>query len=272
MIRALCLVLVAAAVHAATVDVDGASVYYEVSGKGEPAIVLIHGWTLDSSSWRLQRPALEKEFRVLAIDLPGHGKSDKPNVKYDAALFARAVASAMEDAKIKRAVLVGHSMGIMVARQVLEDDPSRVPALVSVDGAVFPPEMGTTMLKPLAAKMAGAEGAAFRSKFAASMFGEATPPPLREELQKNMLATPEHVAISAFENTVAGDTWSLKPTAVPVLLFMQKRPNAEAREYPKKVLTNIVDFQEWTGVSHFLHLERVDDFNNLVIQFARKYK
>src|SRR5688572_29145083 len=98
MFRLLSVLMPAVFLHAATVDVDGAPVYYESGGKGEPAIVLIHGWSCDLTFWRMQRPALEKEFRVLAVDLPGHGRSGKPAVAYDAPRFARAVIAAMRDA------------------------------------------------------------------------------------------------------------------------------------------------------------------------------
>lgn len=263
--------MLALSLHAAHVDADGTRVYYETGGNGEPALVLIHGWTCDLNSWRLQRPTLEKEFRVLAIDLPGHGRSGKPRVKYDAPLFARAVLAAARAAGINRAILVGHSMGVVVARQVLEQEPSLVAAFVSVDGAIFPPEVGAT-LRPLAAKMAGAEGMAFRAKFVNSMFTAATPQPVREQIAKTMLDAPEHVAVSAFEHAVAGDTWSAGPTSVPTLLFAQQRPQAAAREYPKQVFTNIVDVHEWPGVSHFRHMERVEEFNQILVRFARRYR
>ena len=58
---------------------DGARVHYVSHGKGEDALVLIHGWTQSiDAAWRDQIPEFAKHYRVIALDLPGHGKSDKP--------------------------------------------------------------------------------------------------------------------------------------------------------------------------------------------------
>jgi len=86
-------------------------IYYMNYGQGGEALVLIHGWTQSIDAWRDQIPELAKRNRVIAIDLPGHGESDKPDTKYSMDYFARAVEAVMRDAKVKRAVLVGHSMG-----------------------------------------------------------------------------------------------------------------------------------------------------------------
>ena len=75
---------------------------------------------------------------MIAIDLPGHGQSDKPQVTYSMDYFARAVEAVMNDAKAKRAVLVGHSMGTPVARQFYRKYPQKTLAIVIVDGVLRP--------------------------------------------------------------------------------------------------------------------------------------
>ena len=55
---------------------------YQSYGKGREALVLIHGWTCNLDYWRDQVPDLAKRNRVIAIDLPGHGQSDKPEIAY----------------------------------------------------------------------------------------------------------------------------------------------------------------------------------------------
>src|SRR5258708_35955954 len=90
--------------------VDNARVHYESYGTGSEAIVFIHGWSCDLTFWRGQAP-LYRKHRALLIDLPGHGKSDKPVIAYPAEHMARGVEAAMRDAGVERAVLVGHSLG-----------------------------------------------------------------------------------------------------------------------------------------------------------------
>jgi pimeloyl-ACP methyl ester carboxylesterase len=100
---------------------------------------------------------------VVAVDLPGHGKSDKPLLDYDGPLFARAVRAAMDAEKIKRAVLVGHSMGTEIAGRLLHDAPDRVVALVSVDGVVM--RTSPAGLKEWGTSMRGPSGVEVRRKF-----------------------------------------------------------------------------------------------------------
>ena len=77
---------------------DGARIHYQSYGKGSEALVFIHGWTCNLDYWRDQVPDFAKRNRVIAIDLPGHGQSDKPQVAYSMDLFARAVDAVMRDA------------------------------------------------------------------------------------------------------------------------------------------------------------------------------
>ncbi len=78
---------------------------------GDPAaktaVVFVHGWSCDMTSWRAQVPAFEGKARVLLVDLPGHGKSDRPDVAYTMDFFAAAVDAVMRDAGVERALLVG---------------------------------------------------------------------------------------------------------------------------------------------------------------------
>src|SRR4029079_12281657 len=114
---------------------DGAKIHYKSYGKGKDALVLIHGWTCNLENWRDQIPDLSKRNRVIALDLPGHGQSDKPQLNYTMDLFANAVDAVLRDAKVDHAVLVGHSMGTPVARQFHRQYPQQTLALcIARDG------------------------------------------------------------------------------------------------------------------------------------------
>src|SRR6266481_7716934 len=119
-------------------SLDGARIHYQSYGKGREALVLIHGWSCSIDYWRDLIPDLSKRSRLIAIDLPGHGLSDKPQVAYTMDLFARAVDAVMRDAGVKRGVLVGHSIGTPVARQFYRKYPQKTLAIVIVDGALRP--------------------------------------------------------------------------------------------------------------------------------------
>ena len=63
---------------ASAASVDGMNVYSTSTGSGKATVVLVHGWTCDSSSWDAQVPVLSKHYRVITLDLPGHGRSGAP--------------------------------------------------------------------------------------------------------------------------------------------------------------------------------------------------
>src|SRR5436190_21832617 len=117
---------------------EGARVHYLNYGKGDEALILIHGWSQSADAWRDNIADLAKRNRVIVLELPGHGESDKPQTTYSMDYFARTVDAVMRDAKIKRAVLVGHSMGTPVARQFYRKFPAKTLAIVIVDGSLRP--------------------------------------------------------------------------------------------------------------------------------------
>ncbi len=98
-------------------ELDGARVHYTNYGEGETALLFVHGWNCDETVWKAQAPVFAQERRVITVDLPGHGQSDKPEVAYTMDFYARALDAVMGDAGLKSATFVGHSNGTPVIRQ-----------------------------------------------------------------------------------------------------------------------------------------------------------
>src|SRR5208283_362118 len=89
--------------------------------------------------WREQVPALADQARLILIDLPGHGQSDKPQTVYTMDFFAAAVLAVLRDARVEKAVFIGHSMGAAALCRVHHQAPEKFAALVSVDGLLRQP-------------------------------------------------------------------------------------------------------------------------------------
>jgi pimeloyl-ACP methyl ester carboxylesterase len=110
------------------VDIDGVKVHYFDQGKGEP-VVLIHGMHSGALlNWKLPGviDALAKDHRVIAIDLPGHGQSDKPEKEEAYGLkIVDDVLKLMDHLKIEKAHIVGYSLGGMVTVKFLVLHPDR---------------------------------------------------------------------------------------------------------------------------------------------------
>ncbi|MEK7347766.1 MAG: alpha/beta hydrolase [Candidatus Eisenbacteria bacterium] len=108
-------------------------------GKGEPAIVLLHGAGSDRSLWDLVLPALSKTHRVVRVELPGHGASPMIG-EITVKSVARAVDKALERQHVERALLVGHSYGAWVALEEAVASPKRVAAVAVIDMGSYTPQ------------------------------------------------------------------------------------------------------------------------------------
>src|ERR1700745_3258662 len=88
----------AASLSAATVD--GLKIHSTTTGKGPNTVILVHGWTCDETTWNSQVPVLAGQYRVITLDLPGHGQSASPkDGKFSMDLFARAVEAVRKKSK-----------------------------------------------------------------------------------------------------------------------------------------------------------------------------
>ncbi len=250
-------------------ELDGLKVHYTVSGAGEPALVFIHGWACDETVWKAQVPELARDFRCVTIDLPGHGQSDKPQVSYTMHLYARAIDAVLRDAKIASAVVVGHSNGVPAVRQFYREYPAKVRGLVLVDGGLRPFVDAASMEKFIA-PMRGPDYPKVAGKIIDSITQPIKDAALRERIKTLMLATPQHVAVSEFENTAAPELWTPDKIEVPVLMILAKQP-AWTPEYETFVrgLVPHLDYQVWENVSHFIMMEKPREFNDAVRAFLK---
>jgi pimeloyl-ACP methyl ester carboxylesterase len=247
--------------------------YYDVGGsaaKAKDALILIHGWTCNADFWKDSYNAFPN-YRVIALDLPGHGQSDKPKVSYSMDYFARSVEAVMKDAHVKRAVLVGHSMGTPVAREFYRLYPEKTRGIVVVDGALrtfFPKAAGDQFIAQMKANYKASS-----AQMVDGMLAVVKDTERRQFIRDTMLATPDYVAISAMEGMNDEKIWKEDKINVPVLAVMAPSPfwPANVKETFTSIAPNI-DFQMWTGVSHFLFMEKPAEFNEQVRAFIVRNK
>ncbi len=110
---------------------NGTRIYYEVHGKeAATPLVFLHGLGSSGQDWELQVPVFAEDFRVVLIDMRGHGKSDKPAGPYTVSGFAADTISVLDHLQISSAHVVGLSMGGMIAFQMAVDYPSRIQRMV----------------------------------------------------------------------------------------------------------------------------------------------
>jgi 4,5:9,10-diseco-3-hydroxy-5,9,17-trioxoandrosta-1(10),2-diene-4-oate hydrolase len=133
------------------IRVGPADVYHYDVGTG-PAVMLLHGWNHHAEAWiRNIGPVARAGYRVVALDLPGFGRSGMPHIDYSLRGYSRFITRLMDALRMDRAALVGSSMGGAISLKTAIDHPSRVSAVVGVDPAGMferPPRLWSLLASP----------------------------------------------------------------------------------------------------------------------------
>lgn len=256
---------------------DGHRVHYQSYGKGDEALVLVHGGMGNLSRWKKQLPVFEGKTRLILLDLPGHGQSDKPKLTYSVDLLARSVEAVLLDAGVKRAVLVGMSLGTPIIRQFYRRHPDKVLGLVFVDGplkALAPSqEVGEQFITEFRGPNYLKAVEQFLETF---IFKPDTPAENRKMELANWTSTPQHVMVSVLEQTMlpnaAPEIWQPDKISVPVLALYTKNQyvNADNEKFVRSFVPDL-EYQVFDS-SHNIVMERADEFNAALLAFLRKHK
>lgn len=259
----------AKAEEGAAISKDGTPIAFSVYGQGEPALVFIHGWSCNQSVWKEQIPYFEKKYRVVTLDLAGHGASGKERTVYSMKAFGEDVAAVVRKIGAPKVILIGHSMGGAVIIEAAELMPDNVIALIGIDTLqdfeeVLTAEAREEFLKPFRKD--------FRKKtdsFVRSMFVPGSDPKLMDEVAGMMSGASPEVGVSAldemFKRSYLADPPKIK---APVWCL-----NADL--WPTKAEVNRKYVPEFNlrvmpGAGHFLMLEKPDEFNRRLDEVVKE--
>lgn len=242
---------------------DGVALRYLEAGAGAPALLFVHGWCCDHQFWRQQLPEFAERHQVTAVDLRGHGGSDKPDQDYTIAGFVDDLLWLLNELRLQRPVIVGHSMGGLIALNLARREPRAVSAIVLVDSPIVP--VPAALRPALDAVLAGLRTPAyaevakrFISQF---MFRDDSSPELRDWVLAGMASAPQRVMSTALESTVAEENMPAGAPPVPALYVRATTQLASAGEIRQRYPGMTV---EEFDAAHFLHMEKPRDFNALL--------
>lgn len=115
------------------------SVYYQEIGRGKD-LILLHGWKQDVSTFWGLVDLLKTDFRVYLIDLPGFGRSDSPQKEFTVSDYSKIVQDFIKTKKIKKPILLGHSLGGRIAIKLASENPQLISKLILEDSAGIKPK------------------------------------------------------------------------------------------------------------------------------------
>jgi pimeloyl-ACP methyl ester carboxylesterase len=242
---------------------DGIPLSYTVQGKDTPAIVFVHCWSCDKGYWKDQIPYFEKKHTVVAVDLAGHGDSGLGRADWTIESFAADVATVVEALKLKRVVLVGHSMGGPVCLEAARLLSGRVIGVIGVDtfqdfGETFTEEQQKQFLSAFQANFP-----AMTDRFVRSMFAAGADTALVDRIAADMASGPPEVGIGAMKNMLRYDPApAVRELRVPIRgINSDKWPtNVEGN----KKLAASFDVKFMPGRGHFVQMEDPATFNRLL--------
>jgi len=248
---------------------DGEQISYNVYGKGETALLFVHGWSCDSRYWREQVPHFAEEYCIITMDLAGHGNSGQHRKIYSLDGFARDVKAVIEAENSKKVILIGHSFGGEIIAYTARLEPEKIIGIIGVDTLH---NLDETFSKEEGYKLIGLDGFKKNFKPAVREFvGQMMAKDVNQELLSwiinDMSSAPPEAAISSLEEYVGAiaDKKSInvfREVKVPVICINADLwpTNTEAnRQYMMSF-----DVKIMKGVGHFLMLERPEEFNRLL--------
>jgi pimeloyl-ACP methyl ester carboxylesterase len=205
-----------------TPSADGVSIAWHRYGEGATAVVLIHGWAMDSSIWRAQLPALAAHYSVVTLDLAGQGASGANRQGWTLSHFAQDVAAVVARLPDARIVLIGDGLGGPVALQAAPLIGARLMGIIGVEtfrtmGLSPPlPAQLDHELQPFRADFPGA----VRQFVGGTLFHAQADPALVRFVSELMAQTPPDRALAALSELNKLDYATILPAVkVPIVVI-----------------------------------------------------
>ncbi len=250
------------------VSEDGAPIYFQSRGQGDYTLVFVHGWCTDMSYWDAQIPSFRVYYRVVTLDLAGHGRSGRDRTVWSMEAFGQDVAAVVRKLDLNNVILIGHSLGGPVILEAARLLPGRVLGLVGAD------TFSDIYLGPYSEEQIEAVLEPFRADFQEGMrryvlenyVRFTSSPQLKKRIILDMAKVPADIGIGALEQLLRYDaSATLQQLSLPIRSINADRPLV----YFRVIRSNTESFTNrfMSNVGHFLMVEERQTFNRILSEF-----
>jgi pimeloyl-ACP methyl ester carboxylesterase len=249
---------------------DDLSLYYERAGSGDPPLLFVHGWCCDCTFFQPQFEHFRSSHAVTTLDLRGCGSSDRPEDGYDVPSLADDLAWLCDEIQISRPVVIGHSLGGMIAIELAARHPSVPSAVVADDpGPINSLPETQRIYEGFALELEGPEGEAVRRAWVEDGVGPTASADQRHWIVERMCSVPLSVAAAAIRGLTAWNgSAALALCTVPLLVLSSATggDNDPARLLPLKP---DLHFGVTVGAGHFHQLEAPEQVTAMIGRFLQ---
>lgn len=254
---------VASLVIDSVLSADSVMIQFDVRGSGDRALVLVHCWCCDRTHWAGLAEEFGNDYKVVTLDLAGHGASGAEREAWTMAAYGTDVAAVVEKLDLPAVILVGHSMGGTVMIEAARQLGERVVALIGVDN------LQNLERKYTEEQIVGyldyfkSDFSRTTSEFVQGMFPATADSALAERITRQMASAPENIALGSFDNLFRYDyVTALSEVRLPIRCI-------NSDEYPTDLEANNRVAESFAmelmpGTGHFPHLVDPATFNRLL--------
>ena len=253
--------------HDVAISNDSERIAYNVYGTGKTSLIFVHGWSCDSRYWMNQTSVFSRDYKVITIDLAGHGHSSSNRIDYTMLSFANDIKAVIDREKINRAILIGHSMGGGVIAKASQLIPTKIISIIGIDtfqnvAEKLPQKAFDEMIQPFEKNFVNTA-----QSFVLTMFPKETDKELIHWIKEDISSAPKNIALSAFRNYLGQYVNNeaiqvFESITIPVVSINARLWPTNLEENRRHIKNYKLFYIEETG--HFPMMEKPEEFNNLL--------
>lgn len=245
---------------------------YSQAGQGSQTILMMHGWGTDQTLMQPLFERLQSAYRVISIDLPGFGASTGHRQHFSIESYTEDLASLFSDPDpdlaLDRPVMIGHSMGGMIALDFAARFAENLTATIILEAAVVPPELVIERLNPV---LDGLRSEAYREvvkNFMSYLGGPFIEPQKREQLLRAAFSVPQNVLVSSMEGMIAFDSRTAASKVKCPLLYIGTNTTFTNMDHFRELCPQLVCGQ-LVGCGHYFPLEVPEQLYPMIARFLQ---